>query len=158
MGRIVTLAVLAALLYLGYTRGIPWIEARWESLEARGAAARGTGGDDEALLCLRLAERANGTFSSIMGRFARPPVDRGEWSTALVTVSAEVGSAESACACSAPGCEPAAEAMAELRQLSLAMDRAVRGDPGGMENPARRQARIEEELAEARRLVAGSSP
>lgn len=153
MGRLVGLGVLAALLYLGFTQAKPWLEARFETLGLGDGAADGEMGlDGEASRCLQFAEQANDTFAGLMRQFSRPPVRRQEWTSAFIAVSGEVSSAQAACACAEPVCAPAAEAMSELRELTLSFDGVARGSARGIGDPARRQERIEELLAEARRL------
>lgn len=157
MPRIITLLALAGLLYFGYVNALPWIEARVDGLGLGGSSSAALGGgDEEEMRCLRLAEQADETFSTVMRQFSRPPVDQQEWTGAFLTVSGDVGSAESACSCAGAACAPASEAMAELRELSLSFDGIVRGSARGMGNPASRQARVQELLGRARRL-AGSS-
>ena len=153
MGRLLTLGVLAALLYLGFNQARPWLEARFAAM-GLGSEEAGDdmGGSGEEGRCLHFAERANDTFASVMRQFSRPPVDQREWTGAFLAVSAELGDAQVACACAEPVCGPAAEAMSELRELTLSFDGVARGNSRGIDNPALRQARIEELLDEARRL------
>lgn len=155
MGRLASLLVLAGLLYVGYTQALPWIEARLETLD-RGAETRGASAeDDQARRCVRLAQQANDTFADLMRQFSRPPIDRQQWTGAFLAISGEVGSAQTACACAEDACGPAAEAMSELRELTLSFDGIARGTARGTSNPASRQARVEELLTEARRLAGG---
>jgi hypothetical protein len=152
MGRFIGLIVTAFLLYQGYQYAAPWIEER---LEADGRSAFGSADDDEAR-CVAYARDAAHSLADSMRQFSQPPIDQQEWSSAFITFSSDVGAAESACRCPSVACDRAAEAVSELRDLSLSFDGVARGgSSSGITNPARQLESVYNLLAEAERLAGG---
>jgi len=152
MGRLVGLAVLAVVLYQGYKHAGPWIEQRFGA--AASEASAGGGGDDqmESANCISRARRAASSLSDSMRQFSQPPVDKQEWTSAFLTVSGDIGAADDSCACTTDACYRAAEAVSELRDLSLSFDGTVRGGSRGISNPARGLERVYDLLDEAESL------
>ncbi len=147
MRRLLTLAVLAVVVYLGYTRGLPLLEKHRERQAATDSAV------DEAWRCVDLARQARATVSDQMRQFPRPPVDPGLWAAAMTHTGRELSSADSACRCGAPACGSASRALRQMRRLINQFDRAVRGDGSGFGNPATYQEEIDRLLADAEALL-----
>lgn len=148
MGRLIALIVFAVVLYQGYKYAGPWIEQRL-AVERGGSL---TGADEESARCIDLARRATGGLSDSMAQFSRPPVNQQEWTSSFLAVSGDIGAADSACTCVSDACYRAAEAVSELRDLSLSFDGVVRGGSRGISNPARALERVYDLLDEADEL------
>ncbi len=149
MARLIGVIVLGLLLYQGYRHGLPWLEARFG-----GAGIEAASGErEEALRCVDLARRASRSLGDTIRQFAHPPINQQEWTSAFISVSADIGSAESACICPGDACDRASAAVSELRDLSLSFDGVARGAARGMGNPARLLERAQELLDEAERLT-----
>lgn len=149
MGRLIGLVVLAVILYQGYKHAGPWIEQR---LDAKGQVSGDDGDDLESVNCISSARNAARSLSDSMRQFSQPPVNQQEWTSAFLTVSGDIGSADNACSCSTDACYRAAEAVSELRDLSLSFDGTLRGGSRGISNPARGLERVYDLLDEAQRL------
>ncbi len=151
MARLIAVVVLGFLLYQGYKHGLPWLEARLGSSGDQMTSDE----SDEAVHCVELARQASTTLADSIRQFSQPPVNQQEWTSAFISVSSDIGSAESACACPGDACDRAAAAVSELRDLSLSFDGIARGEARGMGNPARALERAQELLDEAEHLVGG---
>ncbi len=151
MGRIVTLIVVLAVVYFAYTQGLPVLKQRL-GLEPQ----EDVGGSipvGEAR-CVETAGRANRTLGQQVRQFARPPADSEMWSISYQQITGDIGAAEAACAgCLSEACRKATAAVSEMRSLAMQIDDTVRGDLGGMSNPATKQERINRLLDEARSLA-----
>ncbi len=148
MERILKLALVLVLLYLGWTRGLPWLEQRFGG----GGGGGGAAGDGEGGRCAAAAEGANDAFAAEIRRFPAPPVDPDAWGEAMATIEGRLDGARSACRCPLDSCARAAEALDEIADLVARFDDGVRG--GGVPlNPARDQVRIERLLGEAKSLA-----
>lgn len=148
--RLISLAILAALLYYGYTVGLPWLETM-----GKGGGAGGSGGSSgESHQCVAEARAASDTISGELLPNARPPVDSGVWGTALVRGGRVLAAAETACSCPTAACARGYDAVQELRAMFDELDDIARGNPAGIGNPARRQERVDRLLDEARAAAA----
>ena len=154
MGRILTLLIVAALAYFLYTQGLPWLETGLRSRPEE-TAPEEQGAAEGA--CLAAARQARDLLGSEVRRFARPPIDEEMWSVSFQQIAAEIGGAETACGpCLSAACGRASEAVAELRSLALRIDEMLRGDLGGLSNPASGLERVDALLEDARAFAGGS--
>jgi hypothetical protein len=149
MRRIVTLAILAFLLFVAYDKGLPWLQDQLGQGPGLGDAA----GDDPGTRCVRLAERAYNTFGESIGRVGGPGSDPGVWADFRDRVESEVYDAESACGCARRSCDKASDAMSALRDTLRDFDDRFRGSAGMSFNPASKQLAIDSLLTEARTLA-----
>lgn len=147
--RLVTLGILAAIVYYGYTVGLPWWRAQQAGREAEQAENAEA---QEAVHCVGLASEANRTLTSELRQFDRPPVDLGLWTAALIHIGSQLSKADDVCVCPAEACRKAAQALREMRELVDQLDGIARGYAPGISNPATRQERILSLLDEARTL------
>ncbi len=153
MQRILALAIVAFLIYVVLTQGLPWLKGQ---LGPESAGQGGRAGGETEHRCVEAAWQANETLAGQIRSFSRPPVDAELWGISFAEVVREIGSAEIECgSCLTEACDKAGTAVAEIRELALQFDDAVRGDPTGWRNPARRQERINRLLNEARTLAGG---
>lgn len=150
MGRLVGLVVLAVVLYQGYKYGRPWIEERLDMKRAEEPIGQER---SQSARCVDLAEQANRTFADMIRQFSKPPIDQQAWGAALISISGDIGAAESACGCGTAACDKAYSAVAELRSLSLTFDGVARGSARAISNPAAQVERIGELLEEARFML-----
>jgi hypothetical protein len=149
VGRLIGLIVVAFVLYQGYQYAGPWIERQLETESASG----GGGEQEESARCVARARNASRSLSDAMRQFSQPPVRQQEWTSAFLSVSSDVNTAESACMCSTEACDRGYAAVSELRSLSLSLDGVVRGGSQGFSNPARALERVHELLDEADELA-----
>ena len=143
MGRLLALAIIAGVIYLALTQGMPWLKT------AVGSGAGAAGGGESAD-CVARASDASDTVAGELVPQARPPVDTAVWGTVLLRAGGALAQAETACACPADACATATEAIYELRAMFDELDDIARGNPMGIGNPARRQERVNQLLDRAR--------
>ncbi|MDH3744584.1 MAG: hypothetical protein OES47_05720 [Acidobacteriota bacterium] len=150
MKGIVKLAVFAALLYLGYTRAMPWLERLQLSKQEESVAQeQGTASAD----CVALARTAANTLGSELIPLAAPTADRGTWGTALLRTGAALSDADDACRCGTESCLQASVAISEMRRTVDSLNSAVRGSGPPMASLAHSRERVDQLLNEAQRLV-----
>ena len=146
MSKLVGVAIIAVIIYLLLTQGMPWLQT-----------AMGTGGPSgegsESAFCVSEANAAADTVSEELIPMARPPVDAGAWGTALMRGGRVLASAETACSCPTAACAKGYEAVQELRGLYDELDDMARGNPMGFGNPARRAETVYELLRQARAMA-----
>jgi hypothetical protein len=147
MRRFVTLAILAAAAYYGYTELLPKYRSHQQSQAAEEQAGQDT---QQALHCVTVAESANSDFARGMRQFTQPPVDTGLWSTFMIQTGGQLSSADSACRCPHEACLTATAALLEQRSLLNQFDNMIRGTSAGISNPATSLERIHNLLARAR--------
>ena len=147
MGGLIKLAILAAVVYFGYTQLLPRYRAHRESQAAHEEADQV---GQQAHHCVSVAESVSSDFAGEIRQFARPPVDAGMWSTFMIQTSGQLSSADSACRCPHEACTSAAAALLEQRRLLNRFDAMVRGTSTGISNPAVSLERINNLLARAR--------
>lgn len=153
MGRILSLAIVAFLIYIVLTQGLPWLKGQ---LGAESGGEASGGGGEREYRCVETAWQANETLISQIRSFSRPPVDAEMWGVAFAEVMRDIGTAEVECGtCLTAACGKAGTAAAELRDLAMQFDGVVRGDASGWSNPARQQERINQLLDDARTLAGG---
>ena len=146
MSKLLGLAILAILIYLVLTQGMPWLKTSMGS---------GAGPDDggESAYCISQVDAASDAIADELIPNARPPVDAGVWGTVLVRVGGRLAAAENACSCPTAACAKGTDAVHELRTMFDELDDMARGNPMGFGNPARRQERVYSLLDEARALA-----
>jgi hypothetical protein len=123
--KLVTLAILAAIAYYGYTVGLPWWHKQQATREAEETADVES---EQSLRCVSMATDANRTLVDQVRQFDRPPSDPGLWTAALIHIGG-------------------------MRELVDQVDGVARGYATGISNPASRQERIVQLLEEARSLA-----
>jgi len=152
LSKLVSFAVVLALIYFALTRGLPMIR---EQLAPTASSYEATGDDvsDPAGPCIESVARANDSLSQLVRRFRSGPVDADEWSAASWDVEAGIRDAEMTCTCLSEACRKASQAAGELRTMYSQFDSMARGTATGYGNPARNQERVFELLDEARSLA-----
>lgn len=145
-GGIVKWVVIIALLYFGYTKGLPWLKQ--QNLFARKAAASSPG-----LSCAELGAAASDAWGGGLAQFVNPPVDRDAWSAFRDDVETRVDAAQKACRCDSESCARTADAMERLRRLVGTMDSAVQTGAAPPSDIPQQQERIDSLLEEAQALV-----
>lgn len=150
MRRLITLAVLVAAAYYGYTVGLPYLR---ENFDLGGSSEAEEAASDAAWSCVSQARAAAATVSDQLRDFAQPPVDRSLWAAALVHTAGELRDADDTCRCGEPACRPAAQALTQARRLLNQFDRAVQGDGAGFSNPAVYREEIDRLLDNAEALL-----
>jgi hypothetical protein len=149
MDRVVKVAVVLALLYLAYAKGLPWLKTFFNGSEGTSSTSVAGGGSR----CVDLASQASTALGGEIGRFRQPPVDLGAWGDAFSRVQARISEAQVECGCPLASCRKASEALLTLDSLLNDLDTTFRGDAAHPGNPARRQERVDGLLDEARRLA-----
>ncbi len=144
MERILKLALLAILLYGGYTFGRPYLEGFFDDI------GLGAGGTDVGGPCARQVMRARDSFANQI-RDVAPPVDVARWGSRLGMSQGRLSQARSACTCAGEGCDAAREALDSLERLMRRWDDAIRNQGEPPLNSVRALDAIDELLTEARR-------
>jgi hypothetical protein len=152
LSRLVSLAVVMAVVYFALTRGLPWIREQIAPT-SRSYEATAGGSSDPAGPCIEGVARANDSLGDLVRRFGRGPIDADEWSAASWDVEAQIRDAEVSCSCLSEACRKAAEAAGELRTIHAQFDSTARGTATGIGNPARNQEKVYDLLDEARALA-----
>jgi len=147
MPTIVKLAVLAAVLYFGYTQLLPRLRETGDRTESTLNSLGEDGGN-----CLGLADQASETFGGGMRDFSRPPIDEGAWDSFASRVYDRISEAQDACSCALASCQRAGDALAALSGMVSDFDSAVRGGTPPL-NAARAQEEVNSLLNEARSLA-----
>ena len=147
LGKLLALAIIAAIAYFALTQGVPWIK------KEMGAGPKSGDDASESAFCIDQATAAAAAISDELLPAARPPVDSAVWGTVLVRVTGDLAAAERACACPTAACGQAFMAIQELRSVYDQLNDVVRGSPMGIGNPARSQERAYQLLDEARDLA-----
>ncbi len=152
LSRLISFAVVMALIYFALTRGLPWIQ---EQFAPTARSYEATEGDtsDPAGPCIESVAHANDSLGQLARRFSSGPVDSDEWSTASWDIESEIRDAEMSCTCFSEACRKAAEAAGELRTMYSQFDSMARGTASTYGNPARNQERVFDLLDEARSLA-----
>lgn len=140
MKRILSLGVLALLLYLGYDYGRPYFD---DLLAQQGVT--GGGGDDS--VCVRNARRTTEKFASSVGRLS-PPIDPADWQSTLSMARGRLETTRNACRCSEPACSTTSKALDQLDELMNLYDRMI-GSNDATFNPANRLESIYDALDRA---------
>lgn len=158
MAKIVRLVILLVVAFVAYDYGWPWLQAEL----ARKGKIKTTiisdfDGDDVmdsgVHRCLVLATDANQSFGAGIGKFIGEQPNRGDWMGFAGRVQQQTAVAASACDCLGEGCAIASEAMTELESLIHETDGLVRGSSETFSNPANRQEKIYDLLAQAQRVA-----
>ncbi len=152
MRGILRLAIIAALLYVGYTQGRPWLERHQKS---KADTEAGSADASASAACVSRARAANDALASELLPLAAPGSDRGSWGTALVRTGGALTDADDACRCGTDACLQASLAISEMRKMVESLNNAVRGSAPPPTNPAHLQERIDRLLDEAQRLARG---
>jgi len=152
LSKLVSFAIVMALIYFALTRGLPWIQEQFAPTARSYEASEGDT-SDPAGPCIESVARANDSLGQLSRRFSGGPVDADEWSTASWDVESEIRDAEMTCTCLSEACRKASEAAGELRTMYSQFDSMARGTATGYGNPARNQERVFQLLDEARSLA-----
>lgn len=152
LSKLVSFAVVIAVVYFALTRGLPWIR---EQIAPTARSYQAADGDaaDPTWTCIESVAQANDSLSQLVRRFSIGPTDVDEWSTAAWDVEAEIRDAEMTCSCPTEACNKAAEAAGELSTMYSQFDATARGTATTYGNPARNQERVFDLLDEARSLA-----
>jgi hypothetical protein len=149
MRGLIKLAIIAAVVYVGYSRGLPWLEERKQSKSVESEANAQT---TQSSNCVGLARDASESLGRDLVPLAMPPVDRAVWANALIEVGGTLARADDACRCGTDACLEASLALSELRQMVDKFNSGVRGGVP-MTNPAFYQERVDRHLDKAQRLI-----
>ena len=141
MARVARLAVLAVLLFVAFSHGLPWVRDQLGMF----TATEGPG------LCVSLADRANDTFSDGLGS-ASASGDSQVWGGFVGRVQVGTQRAKGACTCQESSCGRTLQALGELESLLDRLDVRARGGTLGRIRPDAQQ-HVNQLLAEARDLV-----
>jgi len=152
LSRLISFAVVMALIYFALTRGLPWIQEQFAPTARSYEASEGDT-SDPAGPCIESVARANDSLSQLGRRFSSGPVDADEWSTASWDIESAIRDAEMSCTCLSEACRKAAEAAGELRTMYSQFNAMARGTATTYGNPARNQERVFDLLDEARSLA-----
>src|SRR4029078_12267395 len=106
MGKIIRIAIVAAVLVFIWKKGIPW----WQSQHG-GSSTTTSAGDS----CTPYADSAANTWSSGLRKFTNPPYDGTAWDAFRGDMQTRISEAESHCSCDTQSCAKAKEAMTDLR-------------------------------------------
>lgn len=147
MQAIIKFAVLAAVLYFGYTQLLPKLTATGDRVGSN-LSDMGESGDD----CVGAADRASETFGSGMRSFSTPPIDEGSWDSFANGVYDQISAAQDACSCSLDSCRLAGDALSTLSGVVGDFGSAVRGGEPPL-NAARTLDQVNTQLNEARSLI-----
>lgn len=146
MKRLVTLVVVVIVLYVGYTKALPWIRQQM-------GQSSSAGGDTAAARCVHQADLASDTFGDNFVKRFRPDADADFWDGFVGDVRKEIAAARSLCSCSGAACRKAKEAMNALDDLVADYDERFHSDLGMRPNPAGELSRVHDLLNEARALA-----
>ena len=149
MRGFVKLVVVVAIVYFGYTRGLPWLEER---KQGKAAESEATAQTTQSANCVGLARDASESLGRDLVPLAVPPVDRAVWANALIEVGSRLTRADDACRCGTNACLEASLALSGLRQMVDKFNSGVRGGVP-MTNPAYYQERVDQHLDRAQSLI-----
>lgn len=152
LSKLVSFAVIMAIIYFALTRGLPFIREQIAPTARSYEAVEGET-SDPAWTCIDSVAKANDSLGRLARRFGTGPADADEWSTASWDVEAEIRDAEMTCTCFSEACRKATEAAGELRAMYSQFDATARGTATTYGNPARNQERVFDLLDEARALA-----
>ena len=147
--KLIKLVVAIVVIYLIWTKGIPW----WQSRNGRSAASSTTAAAGGS--CIELAEHASELWGSGIGRFANPPYDLGAWGEFRSRVDAAIAHAESMCNCGEESCTKPRQAMGELRTLVSDLDGSIRNGTPPPGDIVQRQEQIDNAINAARDSLRG---
>jgi hypothetical protein len=151
MKTLAQLVVVAALGYLFWVYGLPWVERQAGQARAPvGSPVRGAGG-----ACVQMAARASHALHDRILDTSRGLLDDASWSRLVDEVGSELHQARSACSCRLESCARSREAIAALDAL-LSSARAAAGSRTSQSIPldqSRRYERANQTLWEAYELA-----
>ena len=151
MQRIIKLVVAVVILYVAYTKGLPWVQGM---LENAGSGGLGDSANaTEEALCARSAERAIDAFGERVSRFSSPPIDTDAWDDAVSRSRDEMQTAERNCGCAHEACRVASEALDGLDDMIDQFDNSVQGGRGLPPNGARKLESLYGTVNRARSLA-----
>ena len=149
MAKIIKLAIIAFLLYLAYTEGLPLLRQLGDGV---GGDVLPRSGGVGPTGCVGAAERASDLFGERVGRVSGPGTDPQVWDDFRRSVDDAIYEAQSQCDCSMESCDKAREALSALGdQLAQFGERLRTGTMA--QNPVSQQTRIPRLLGEARELA-----
>ena len=145
---IVKLLAFAAVLFMLWKYGLPWVKEHTGSTTTGSTAT--VKSDDN---CVSAAETASEVWGSGLRNFVNPPYDMAAWDEFRSRTSDAISAAERKCSCSAESCTTARSAMSELRSLVNEMDSSIRTSGPPPSGIVQRQEQIDNAITAARDLV-----
>lgn len=146
MDRLVKLVVVAAIVFVAWKYGVPWVK----KLGDRGAVESTADGGGSA--CVRSAERASEAWGSGLRQFVNPPYNMEAWSSFRGRVESGINAAEADCNCQVESCEQTRGAMHDLRALVNDFDSAIRTGSDASDFVQRQEA-IDNRIGQAAELA-----
>ncbi len=152
MNRFAQVGILLLLLYFGVREGVPFLLERFDLSSGAGTGSfEGATGEDTARECIDRVRESSSQVAEGLAGAGRRPGDRAGWDATRARLATSFDRASTSCFCVEPGCDRAAEALEELRDLVERFDRGVE-DPSRMPlNAARDLQRVEDLLDRASR-------
>jgi len=150
MVKILRWLVLALLLYLGLTEGIPWVREQIGGVTRDSLRGRDLPSNEGPLRCVHLAEDASASIGVQVRYLAATPGDPVAWEQASVPINNLIRDAEFACACPGAACENARQALAGMDELVRSLDGIMGGRATTGLDLARQQEEINTLLGRAR--------
>ena len=144
-GKLISLAVLAAVAYFAVTEVLPWVQNEFGGGQGRPELV-----EDESAYCVDSAAAANDDMTRTVRSYSTPPVDLDSWSVAVSEIESSIRRAQAACSCPTTSCSKASQAITEIQGQLWSLDNLIRASSTGFSNPARQQERIQSLLNEAR--------
>lgn len=147
-GGIIKWGVILVVLFIGYTKGLPWLKQQKflsSSSSSKAANAKPS--------CTELAAAASEAWGNGIAPFVNPPVDRSAWDAFRSDVESRIDKARSECRCSAESCTKAADAMDRLQKLVATLDASVQSGAAPPSDLPQQQEQIDNLIDVAQSLV-----
>ncbi len=146
MAKIIKGVIVVMILYLAFTKGLPWLKSEIDSL----MSGTPTGASNQEI-CHKAAERAADAFAKRLRRFSSPPIDTDEWDKTVSASRLDIESAEKQCRnCDHEACLEVTGVLGELERLVISFDENVQAGRGIPLNGASRLDRVHDGLNRAR--------
>lgn len=146
MSKLVKLVIVAAVVFVAWKYGLPWIQGKTSG----GSAATHASTDNS---CISIADRASEAWGAGIGKFVNPPYDLDAWSSLSASVNSSIVATSTACGCAEESCTKVQSAMRDLKSLVSDMDSAIRSGQPPAGDIVQRQSAIDAQLDSARELV-----
>jgi len=146
MNKLVKVIVVAAVLYVAWRHGLPWLKENVSSKPpASSAASQGS--------CTQLASAASDAWGRGLHQFVNPPYDVNAWSSFRQDVESKISNAESECNCNSESCTKVKAAMRDLRSLVSDLDSSIRSGSPPPSDVVQRQEAVDRRIDEAADLL-----